>query len=789
MATSVKKFKIKRKIKKNKNNTDYMYCERVNGEILTILAKLTFTQFSDLLADSNKIPTDKNIEEDDKLHIQFIKLKEYHNEVYSNNFSITKKYNFGKYKKDGRLFVENWGIQKFCGDIRGALCEGIYNDYDMINCQPSILYYLCEKHNIKCKFLKKYYNERDEKLQDIIDEYDVERGDAKILFIKSMFSKFPINKLGKTKIKNQFFKDFDKEMKDIQISFKSIYENEIPNVKLKGDNLEGQLLSHILCIQENKILQIVCKKFKASVLMFDGFLTEEQIPIAKLNTLSAEYGVKWSMKPHSCRLLDRLEDIDVSQNKLSFVGKDLLEIRNFLMNEKFKDKLLNCNNSLYFKDTKKWIMNDKQIQTTLFDTISNCDLYTYSNGLYGIIYKAIAPDIIQLKHLIEYLMKKAPTDNNFKINIWKDTKSKLYFNNGYYCFMKNKFISGIEDNRNTFIYIDREFNIERNPEIKNEIFRRVFNPIFSIKENNSNGRQSLLDHYLYKMARVFGGHIEDKVWFSMEGNRDCGKGMTTDFLKNTFNSYCGTTNADNFMVKANMGDSAKNLSYLQDFEFKRLVSINEIPLSLKGETILCGNKIKKVSSGGDTIEVRKNFQDETEIKLQSTFMFNYNDEPTIKPSDARQTQVKYYMNSKFIGKNQKKEFSNIEYYEKDNSVKTDFICNEDVMNEMAHIIFEYYKKPCDYPEQFLEDVEDDEQNDDKKLLSYFQFTNYPKDIIYNSVIDNIMKKSGVGFTRKKIKQKLKGKGAHEYNGGAKGRGLSHIKLAEEPESDDIDFLE
>jgi len=50
-----------------------------------------------------------------------------------------------------------------------------------------------------------------------------------------------------------------------------------------------------------------------------------------------------------------------------------------------------------------------------------------------------------------------------------------------------------------------------------------------------------------------------------------------------------------------------------------------------------GNLIKRIASGGDQIEVRTNYKDETRKKLQCTMFVYCNDFPPVEPSDAYQS--------------------------------------------------------------------------------------------------------------------------------------------------------
>ena len=761
-----------------------MLNEKVNFDVLKKLCRLTFTQFNDLLSDNEGEEDNKEKDFDNKYHSQYFYLQEYYKLLLNSGGKfIRKSYQFAKRKKAGRLFVEGPGIQKFQKKIRGALVEGVYYDYDMINAQPSILLNLCYNHDVKAKYLKKYIEEREEKLEELMESLDIPRDTAKQLFIQCLFDKNLKTRYNKKKIDNAFFKSYDLEIKNIQEEFLKIYENRVGEIVVRNNNLPGQLLSLILCEQEDIIMRECASSAEVGVYMFDGFMSENKIEIQNLNCLSEKYGVEWSLKQNDLSLLDDLEEIDISGNKLSYVAKDHLDLRLFIMDNLLNGRLLRCENTLFYKDDLKWISDEKKIGIYLFNLISDNDFHIiHKKG-----YKSVCSDNSAIKDQIEFLTKKAPIDDNFKKWIWKDTLGKVYFKNGYWDFYQGKFISGKEDQRNTFIYVNRDFHLQRNNEIREQIFKKVYNPIFGTNKGEDQGqRQELLNFYLYQMARIMAGHYEDKLFLVMEGFRDCGKGMTTDFLKNTFGGYCKTTNADNFLYKPNNGDSAKNNSFLVEFEFCRLVSINEVPIAPDGKTTLCGNKIKKVSSGGDVIQARKNYMDEQDIILQCCFLFNWNDAPTITPSDAKEKQVLFRMESKFIKPGAKEEFSNIKYYTKNDSIKTDFITSEEVMNELAWIIFDSYKTKRTYPQKLLLEIEDEEETDFKKIIDFFDFTGNHSDIITNKELDMILKQLKIPFTKTKFKQILKGKGAKDFRN-TKYRGLSGIQKKEDNNDSEDEF--
>jgi hypothetical protein len=210
------------------------------------------------------------------------------------------------------------------------------------------------------------------------------------------------------------------------------------------------------------------------------------------------------------------------------------------------------------------------------------------------------------------------------------------------------------------------------------------------------------DSWLNTTARALAGDIEDKNWVVCMGERDCGKGVLVGMLEKSFGSYCRATNGENFVFKNNIGDSAKALSWLVPFEFKRLILTNEITRDEDNTYKMNGNILKKLASGGDTIEARVNHKDEINFVTQARPMIFCNDLPPISPTDAKETAYIYYFPSKFINdervgttiKNEETDEIIISYHKKDDNIKS-WSRSQDVINAFVDILFESYseKKP------------------------------------------------------------------------------------------------
>mgnify|MGYP003648901826 FL=1 len=171
---------------------------------------------------------------------------------------------------EGRLFSGS-SIQGMSKIIRGFLCKGITTDIDQANSHPTILKYLCDKHNIPCPNLTYYIDNRDKILADM----NMTRDEAKTLFLCSV-NKDKLNR----KEKNDFFKGFDKETKIIQNKLLNLddykyFKDCIPLDKTYNKN--GSAINRLLCKYENEILQTMVnvirkKNIEIHSLMFDGLM-------------------------------------------------------------------------------------------------------------------------------------------------------------------------------------------------------------------------------------------------------------------------------------------------------------------------------------------------------------------------------------------------------------------------------------------------------------------------------------------------------------------------------------
>lgn len=286
--------------------------ERHDLQKVNYLNTLTFKQFKEYCSCKN--------EEERK--IQYKNLKKFCETIIRTRGEIKRIYSYSlqtPLELGGRLFSGN-SIQSIKGVFRGFLMTHT-TDIDMKNAHPVILSYICRLHDIKCPNLDYYIQNREQ----ILSEFG-ETG--KIAFLKSVND----DKLNK-KIANKFFKDFDKEMKEIQKHVVALedYKNIVSTTNAEKYNFNGSVMNKILCMYENKILQecisvINSQNIEICALMFDGLMVygnfyenEELLNMitARVNEKFDRLNMKWSYKHHDTTIdPDNIPEFEVKEEDL-----------------------------------------------------------------------------------------------------------------------------------------------------------------------------------------------------------------------------------------------------------------------------------------------------------------------------------------------------------------------------------------------------------------------------------------------------------------------------------------
>tara|TARA_R100000426_G_scaffold21693_2_gene18656 strand:- start:1334 stop:3532 length:2199 start_codon:yes stop_codon:yes gene_type:complete len=704
----------------------------VNQEICDKLVSMDFTNY-------NHICKTLGYECGDVYNYTMI--KNYCKIMKNNNYQADKDYTYRDTNRELRLYVEGYGLQKMTAIFRNALVAGLYTDYDIVNSQPSIILYILKQNHCDTSMMYDYIIDRDRILNELMELYDIPRWESKKLILKSINSPYIINKVNKKLVKkNSWFGKFNEYCMAIQKQLENRYDNLVSILKNKKDYHGGKLMNYLYTKIESKILNICKEKYEVKVPIFDGFLSNQDIPIDELIALTNQYGITWKKNEVKNEIMDLLE----SDGKETLFGLSPIDIRDKILNGYLLNKYFMEGGNRYMKVNGEWTDNKNRIKHNISNILKGYDIYVGEEKKYKPVNTNSGITGIENE-----IYKNPVINDNFTRDIYENTKYKLVFGNGYYDFKLGKYINQEID---SFVAINKELNFESNELVRQEIYDLVLNPIFSVATHRKDYEERLVlrDYFLYKMSRIMAGHIEDKNWVLMLGLRDSGKGVLMDFFSNCFEKYISTTDAGSFRFRSNSG--AKNNSWIIDFIHRRLCLVSEIPMENMTDSI-DGNMIKKFCSGGDEIEGRQNYMDERKFKIQSSLVICCNDLPKINPADALEKAIPIDMKTKFVDKDMESN-DEVLYWKKNDWVKTDFIRNPEVMNEFILMIIDSYSKPITYPQNLLDKFfEEGDDDDDSKLYKLFR-KNPDAEVEYDD-IKYLVKASNIHMTQRMVIKKLK----------------------------------
>lgn len=650
----------------------------------------------------------------------------------------------------GRLYCGN-SLQGLGKQFRGFLCNGIATDIDMKNAHPVIARYLCKLHGIPCPNLSYYIDNRDEVLAPF-------GNDGKELFLKALND----DKLNK-KETNKFFKDFDRECKDIQKKISELEEynhivKSVPDSKIY--NWLGSAFNRIMCVYENKILHSLIsilnkKQIKICALCFDGLLMYGnfyndnellQCITNEINMLWTGLDMKWSYKEHSTDIIMPDEWTPPKKEDESGVWNDK-EAAELVYN--VYPHWVFCKGELYVYDKTTGLWDTSN--TAHFRVIQSLEdkLYVLTETKDG--------DIVRTKYSYgncENLMRKIPIlirtlcENNNWIDILQySSLGKILFTNGYYDFKAGTFYPIKDDGFDSpdILFMGR--------------INRTFEPF---DEDDCNYIQSIKKRFFHdplgkemgnymalNLARGLAGDKMKRILFGL-GGTNCGKSVLTSACKLSCGDYVGSFNAENLAYRQSSSDEASIMRWAMLLRFKRLIFSNE----MRNTTDLNGNMIKKISSGGDTIVGRVHSGNETEFILHFLGICMANDLPKIKPiDDAVYERVKVFSYKREFVENPSNEFELL----MDKNIEKEMLTERFQRCFVGLLIQEYLEfSEAEYVENEPVDVLMSKQEwipEEKSYINIFKnefdITNNNDDFIESSDIQTWIdeKKLGISMTK------------------------------------------
>ncbi len=699
-------------------------------------------------------------------------------------------------KNTGRMFaVDGLSLQSLPREIRNTISEKYYIDIDTVNSAPTLLYQYCKTKNLKMKCLKKYVKKREEFINEYMKKTSLTREKIKNAII------IIVN--GGSIIKELRNEDFIKNLKnEIEYIKQYIYKNETKYKKIvdKKDkpNKENSAIAYLLNDIENDILQCMINYLKNNkimsncVMVFDGFMMLKDdlnnIPGYDINKLLREleeevynqtnYKIKLLNKPMEEYINIDKQKLDKARKNLNNINDPKYKLRDLEQKNKINIVFNDCDASnLLFENVKNLIIatsglrgglimkmgnyytDDKnEIEGELLKTLNNLNLHTLKeytpkknyfptiftrNGVdYVYEVKPYCPSYNNKMNIIKELFKIGNfiSDEQFYKKVQTTTKNKMFFTDGYYDLIQNKFISWEESKEVIYCinYIKKHYTkvCIKNEELDEQLQSKILEPILG----------KYKDQYLKYINRCMFGCYEDKNYSLLIGERDSGKGVLQSLIETAFLSYVGMFNLNSLLLRDDSGDENKKLSWVYNLINKRFIYGNEIRVDGKDKNkpVIDGIILKSLCSGGDKIQLRQNFKDEVQYYTMMNINIFCNECPKIEPEDTYQKAFVINMPHKFVDNIEEWNLNENPHFRKaDETLKT-FVARDDVANSFINIILSYSKDcikkilPNEDQMLYLENFKTD-NNESTILNKYFNITKNINNYITLTQIKELLK--------------------------------------------------
>jgi len=324
------------------------------------------------------------------------------------------------------------------------------------------------------------------------------------------------------------------------------------------------------------------------------------------------------------------------------------------------------------------------------------------------------------------------------------TRNRICFRDGVLDFNTKKFYTWdeIDFEYYTCVMIERDFlPYFQNPnetiirKIKTEVLDNLFN------DDVENACRFL--------SRGITANIEDKLWATYLGNRNCGKGILYNLLSSGFGTYVKPFELSNILIQrnTNVDEVSRKLYWTLDLQFARIAISQETPPPSSNLKI-DGKMIKKLAGGGDSIVARRNFdRKDTHFKIDTTFFMMGNNYLPVSIQDANEKRLEFGSVISFQdseGENTKK---------KDPLLK-ELSISQEYGNAMVMIMLDYWR---DTPVEIVMDEEEKEETLRGQILNIYELSKgdyvLVNDIGFEDVKKVALELKSMGVTKKKLKTK------------------------------------
>ena len=259
-------------------------------ELAGLLRKDFDADYEEKVARNGKAEADAKRDYDERGKLSNV--KNYCKAMVANNGNMVYRYGYAKIKgtsmrrTDGRLYSIGIGYQGLPGLARDFLLEGVEAyDHDMKNAHPNIALGLAKEHEIHVPALTEYCADR--------DGFLAKTGATKTYCLAML------NQVTPSYHRHPLVRQLSREFHMIQ---NAVYEcpKYHHTYHAEKKHARGSYLNQELCVRENLILQKMMDFVgheNVYFLAYDGMMLNKKVDIASMNEVTAEWGIKWDVKP------------------------------------------------------------------------------------------------------------------------------------------------------------------------------------------------------------------------------------------------------------------------------------------------------------------------------------------------------------------------------------------------------------------------------------------------------------------------------------------------------------
>lgn len=717
-----------------------------------------------------------------------------------------------KQKHDGfgRYFCrDNASVAQLPRQVRNEICKDLYYDLDIVDCVGTMATVCADQVEHPTPALQYYRQHRKTLIQELAELNSVEYDDVK----KAITSLFHGGGLSLKQVPD-WLQNLRDELKSllqaiydslIQSDFRRIgEENALKKQEETGKyNPVGSTVALLFQTMENRCLQtmmsyarmmryirddnIFCQAYDGIQLLKKYISDVDACCRGMEEAVKAQCGfsVKIINKPMD-ETLNLPADWEEDLEKTIIITDDEQE-SSLLFAEMMASRVKRVGGKTFFVERNGvWTDDMAMVDSVLMDEALDIKFFKEKDGSL-MPYSQTAGGAMTI---VNSAKVRFPICPEFIDQLWESNKGKLVFKDGVYDFSSGKFLAGFGDVLTT-IQIDRNYPSKRNAEAEQQVHDKILDPILG----------DLKIPFLQFLARAMAGHVEDKHWGVLMGERDSGKGVLAELIRSTYRQYIATLNLENLLCQrlSSGGDEEAKFRYLFALEFARLAISDEMRVDATNKDMkLDGNKGKKLTSGGDRIMTRKLYQMPREVRIQATLLMNCNDFPTVDPIDFCEKVVPFGCPHKFTNDDKllhpelypetKNDTASYSFYKPaDNNIK-EFCRQTEIANAFFWIVADHYRNEPVCLTQAMEDFktslkpEDDEWT---RLIQYIEFTRNDTDKEPNRLIRRLIEYKKINMSISKFFQMAKKRynvkaGARFPNGE---RGLMGLKINEQVKID------